>query len=721
MRDLIRVGLAAVALGVVTEWASIAQARPRQGTADAWTAARSMRYLRYVTETWSTGPRELIGQFERDRIDPSYDISDRYVPADAWDSSFERFANLEDLRDFRMLDLLTIYLAYPDHPALDPSLMPRVEQALLDFKFWVTDPTPEGMLDNSVYWTENHQMNYYVIEYLAGMLFPDAVFTNDGRTGAEHQARAEDALYRWFDRKGRLGFNEWHSNVYYAATLRPLLLLLDYADNPDLATRAAMVVDLLLLDLALNTHQSTFGASHGRSYKKDKTSGPLEDTWNIAKMLFATSDQPFQQKSSSAVYFARSAGYRLPKAILRIARHQGAFVDRERMGIPMNELGPYDPEPEAPYGFAFSDPGDLDVWWGMGAMIAWPVVPLTFTTLEQNDLWYTDEWVQLSGFRPLLADLVSAQFLAMMAAPAVNGNLLRQVNTYTYRDRHGMLASAVGYRQGFAGVQVHSWQATLDPDAIVFTNHPLAPLVPSDDWAEDYGYFTGEASWPRAGQHENVGVFIYAPQWYQENPPPLDAFTYQPFTHAYFPQDHFDEVEQEGGWTFGRRGTAYVALYSWRPAEFLAYDPAYFATNGMTRPFDLVAAGGADNVWIVELGNARRSGSFARFQAGILATPPAILDLGIDAETQLPLGFEVAYESPSQGHVEFGWTAPLVVNGNVIATADFPRFDNPWVQTPFESERYEISYQGCRLTLDFARGTRRAACGRGRHGRRHGR
>lgn len=36
--------------------------------------------------------------------------------------------------------------------------------------------------------------------------------------------------------------------------------------------------------------------------------------------------------------------------------------------------------------------------------------------------------------------------------------------------------------------------------------------------------------------------------------PPLDSFSYPPYTHAYFPQERFDEVVQNGGWTFGRRG-----------------------------------------------------------------------------------------------------------------------------------------------------------------------
>jgi hypothetical protein len=39
-------------------------------------------------------------------------------------------------------------------------------------------------------------------------------------------------------------------------------------------------------------------------------------------------------------------------------------------------------------------------------------------------------------------------------------------------------------------------------------------------------------------------------------------FSYLPFTRAWFPQDRFDEVRQANGWTLGRKGNGYVALWS---------------------------------------------------------------------------------------------------------------------------------------------------------------
>lgn len=269
-------------------------------------------------------------------------------------------------------------------------------------------------------------------------------------------------------------------------------------------------------------------------------------------------------------------------------------------------------------------------------------------------------------------------------------------------------SSALDYRKGSFGAQQHAWQATFDANAVVFTTHAFRPPIRSTNWYEDTetgSYWTGEASLPRSAQHENVAIHMYAPQYPAASPPPLDFFRYQPYTHAYFPQDHFDEVVREAGWTFGRLGDGYLALYSHRPAEWLVYDPSEVATNGMVLPFDLRADGGADNVWIVECGDADSAGSFVDFRASITASAPAI-SARPPSSNGLPGGFDVVYDSPSQGHITFGWEAPLTIDGIAIAQRDFARYDNPWSQTPFDTHVTEVAVDGFGFRLDFAAGTR---------------
>ena len=681
---------------------------------DATMQSRRLEYLRFATQRLAAdNPTNVIAHLERARIDPPYSLPPGAIPIDAWDRQLAKMAALEDTRDFDALDLLNVVLGYRDDPALAPGLVEKVEAALRAFKFWYTEPTPPGMLDDSYYWTENHQVLYHTIELLVGQTWPDATLASDGRSGREHHADARERLLRWMDLRARFGFSEWHSNVYYQEDLNGLLTLVEFANDEEIATRAAMLADILLLDIALNSHRDAFGATHGRSYKKDKMTSLDDDTWNGVKLLFDRSDYPFRSiAATDATFLSRARRYRLPEVIRRIARSSESYVDRERLGIAIDELAPFAPSPVAPYGFSFTDPADLVVWWGMSALTAWQVVPLTVGTLEQYNLWETTNFSPFAGLRPLTANIEGAQRFAAQISRYFNFGVLNEVDTYTYWTPDYMLSSAVDYRKGFFGSQVHIWQATLDANAVVFADHPFRPLPETLDWSdrnlEQGGYWTGEASIPRAAQHENVGIYLYTPQWPERNPAPLDYFRWEPYTHAYFPQDHFDEVVQEGAWTFGRKGDGYVALYSWRPTRYLVYDPTRFATNGMLKPFDLVAEGGADNVWIVECGRKADSGSFESFRAAIAAAPIEVTPRGPGQPNGISDGFDVTYDSPSQGRITFGWEAPFTVEGREVELDRFPRFDNPFVQAEFGARTLDVAHEDFRLELDFDKPSRTA-------------
>jgi hypothetical protein len=176
---------------------------------------RQLDYLRFATAGLAPGSvTNVIAHMQRARIDPTFDIAPGAVPAAAWDAIFAKIDTLQDTRDFDGLELLNVLYDYADDPLLAPGLIEKVEQTLLSFKFWYTEPTPDGVIDESYYWTENHQILYHALEYLMGQRHPDRAIGRDGRTGAEHLEHAR-ALLMQFDFRARYGFTEWHSNVYY--------------------------------------------------------------------------------------------------------------------------------------------------------------------------------------------------------------------------------------------------------------------------------------------------------------------------------------------------------------------------------------------------------------------------------------------------------------------------------------------------------------------------
>jgi hypothetical protein len=451
------------------------------------------------------------------------------------------------------------------------------------------------------------------------------------------------------------------------------------------------------------------GVTHGRSYMKDKSRAFDQDVFGTVKLLFATTDQPYSSRSDARAVALASAGrYRLPAVIERVARSRATLVDREHMGAPLDLDQPFSTAPESPVpGVSFTDPDTIPFWWERGALTAWQVVPLTLATIEQHQLWDTEL------FRPYkaLADVAGgdpdvARQLAYALRCQINVGLLGAVDTVTWRSPDAMLSSAQDYRPGCFGQQYHAWQATLDEDAVVFTTNPGNEPRSGDRWVDADLYWNGGATMPRSAQQGAAVVNLYAPQYAAPTGPPLDAFAYLPYTHAYFPTERFDEVRQQDGWTFGRRGDGYVALWSWRPTEWRTHDPAVTFTNGLTEPFDLVAPGGADNVWIAEVGNADRWGSFDAFVDALAAAPVSVHDRGhVDGVSQ---GFDVSYGSPTEGTMAFSWTGPLTVDGAEVPLHGTDRYDNRFGTTGFGDTRVEIADDRSRLTVDPTTGTRRA-------------
>jgi hypothetical protein len=661
---------------------------------DDW-RARQDDYLTFATTELRPGsPYSILAHVERADRDPSFTWNPGEPTVEDFVPMFEKLQRFADTSDFDVNRLL--FLWYRARDQLDQELVDAIGERLLAFKYWQTEPTPDGIVDDQYYWTENHQIIFLADEYIAGQAFPDREFTNSGMTGREHMEHAEPLIRRWIDLRSRFGWSEWLSNVYYMEDLMGLVLLAEHSDDEELATLASMAIDLLLFEIASHTQDGAFGATHGRSYKKDKMTALDEDNFNLSKMLFDDTDHPYQGVDN-AMLLAMARRYRPPEVVRRVATSDEVSIDRSRMSIPLDPLAPVEPDPKGPYGLDYDDPDNAMVWWGIGGQFAWQVVPLTVQMMQGYELWEGELYRRAADFRPIVesSTIPELRDLAHSLAPMLNAGLLSEVNTYTWRSPEVMLSTAQDWLPGLNSEQVHTWQATIDPNAQVFTNHPAEPLDEDLDWHTNSRYWTGTATNPRALQFENVGISIYQPTY---EPGALPGFDYQPFTHAYFPQDHFDEVVERDGWTIGRKGDGYIGLWSKRPTSWLEYDSSRFATRGMTEPFDLIAEGGPDNVWIVEVG---RAPEWASFDVFVDAITGADVEVGDDLSG--------VYVSPTRGEVRFGLDGPFEVDGAEVTLADYPRYDNPWAEVAFDSRQYRIEADGWVLELDFDTVTRRTS------------
>jgi hypothetical protein len=591
------------------------------------------------------------------------------VHAGVIEAALDHIEARRDCADFVLHAVLRLLLQLPDHPALPPALWARMRAAVLGFKYWPDEPGRDSLCT----WTENHQILFASAAFLAGGLFPDPRFGNDGRTGREKRERFRPRILRWLELRFRTGQSEWLSNVYYDEDMVALLALVDFAGDAELETRAAMVLDLLLLDLALHSQRGVFGSSHGRSYERCTKWAAQESTSDTAKLVFGVGRFAGLENMAAAC-LALSPRYRVPAVLPALAAEAArAPVEiRQRMGIRVEEAERFGLDPRRRE--------DAMTLLSMEAYTHPRTIRGFVDLLDAFDWWHNEFFRPFRRARPLLRALRPLGLLPAVARALewdLGRNLRPEVNLKTYRDPDFMLSSALDWRPGMGGDQQHVWQATLGPDAVCFTTHP------GPRHARSPGWWTGSATLPRVAQLENVLIAIY---WIRRRPA-LHVPNRHFLTHAWLPRDRFDELRERQGWVFARRGDGYLALRSQRPAHWQA-EPGPDQGREWLAP-------GADNVWLCELGSRARDGSFARFTERV-------------AGARVAYGRRsVVYDSPSQGRLELGWDGPLRRDGRPVAQREFPRYASPWLHAPFPSDEIFVRAGGAALRLRWEGAERR--------------
>lgn len=679
-----------------------------------WTA-RQDAYLAQETAGAldRTDPDSLLAFAERGRRDAGFDgdISSA-TAADFADILGPGFSD-----DFTMIKLLTLWTQ--DHDLLSPGLAAAVKDKILTWKYWWTERPIRETQGKNYYWTENHQILFLANEYLAGQAFPDETFTPSGLTGRQHVAHAEPRIRWWIARRARYGFSEFLSVPYTAMTFEGVTGIADLAEDASLADDAAKVLDVMLVELASHLEDGAIGGAKGRTY-----TGNLFDLYGGSTPILASfalgTGTP--RTGGTNITLAVAHRYRPPEVARRIAASSAAGVVRQHQSIELDPTLPVTDAPAAPDGLDYDGEDGLLTWWGEGGQFAWQVAPLSVRTIETYNLWNTPNF-QIAGAN-VLENLVKGKTdtqlrtLAQSLSGWLNPGLLPAVDTYTYRHPDAMLSTAQDWRAGQRTESALVSQATLHGGVNVFTNLPKGNIGTG-------GYWSGDGAAPRAAQHDQTAIALYAPQYDAGGTSGFNG--YQTFTHAFFPQDRFDEVVQAGGWTFGRKGNGYVALWSWRPTSWVPFDASVEHPDGVTSPWELQADGGSDDVWITQVGSADQYpgvDGFAAFRTAVLAHEPVVRPMAAGtpcaASTPATLGscahgrgdgFLVAYTDARGVDLSFGWAPKasgasarrpaLVADGTAEALHGTARWDSPWA-TAGTDGHYTASAEGATLDLQLS-------------------
>ena len=208
----------------------------------------------------------------------------------------------EETSDFQANGVLRLLYLYADKTwAPDPSNPAGVEplipcdlqwdavEQLLGYKYFGDERArhPDAPGHAEVYWSENHQLLFATAEYLAGQLLADATFqprvhkqsggqwtVHDDPAWAmsadERMARAYPRLVRWLDHRLMFGLSEWTSPVYFDYDIAALLNLVDFCDDGPVADKAAIVLDVVLFELARFAGHGHGPGTAGRAYPSHK-------------------------------------------------------------------------------------------------------------------------------------------------------------------------------------------------------------------------------------------------------------------------------------------------------------------------------------------------------------------------------------------------------------------------------------------------------------------
>lgn len=561
-----------------------------------------------------------------------------------------------DCADFRLITLLRARYAYGQ--AFSPEAEARLREALLGFRYWMDEAGPAGPL---VYWSENHQILFAADEFLAGGLYPAAVFA-DGRTGVAHRAAARDRILFWLDQRWRFGFSEWNSH-YYLEDIAALANLVDFARDPEVSSRSAIVLDLLMLDLAGHSIHGEFVATSGRLYQANAMGGDAAIR-RVLRHAFAEPQDPADAKELEINFLL--SGYRTPPALRAVAADPGVAVMRASTGRDPGELRA-DP--------ALSAPGRrIMAAWGMEAFTDPRTIALSARYVRDHGLLANPF---LAGFRQLNYRVLLASGALPVLSRALdlpsNGTVLGRADTYALRTPDYLMSTTQAFRPGGYGNQQRVFVMTFDPGVTLFHGHPaVRPGDPPPNGSSP-GYWTGSGRLPLSCQDGPVNLSLYR----LPRTPGLGRPYLLEFTHLHAPTAQSDRVLLEGNRLFLQRKDALAAVTAAVPLRQVG-------GSEFIQP-------GRDTFWITEAGSARQE-SFEAFAARIRAAP-AVFD-----------GRTLTYRSRGRTH-SAGFEGGCAVDGAPLRTA-YDRYDAPYGHAARNPRRIRLAFGGHSLDLDFARGIR---------------
>lgn len=595
-----------------------------------------------------------------------------------------------DCVDFRMQSLIRVAYSHGERiREISPRGWELLEQTFLGAKFWMA----ESGEDSACYWSENHQLLYASAEYLAGQMWEDKVFSNDGVTGAEHMRRAAKRIEHWVQQRFYYGYSEFNSSNYCLFSAAPAFNFIQFAKGrEELKERLRMCLDLLFYDIASGMYDYVFILPTSRAYSYNLAGGVCDKVRKLTEFLWGLSDNRLSSLGGMPMNIVLSLRardengkpfYEVPQAILEIGRDREKRVIKSSTGLEVAEL--------KEKGLVGHEDNQIMYQFSMEAFTNPEVIYNTYTYFKKNDMFSSSliNFFKILNIKGIRNEKVMT-WVSSSLNPMPNGIATQRANLYRYRTDHYILASLQRYHPGSYGAQQFLSCANLGGDSTVFTSHP-ANDSDKKNTSKIPGYWAGYGRAPHIAQEKHIQMMIF-------DIPKISGFLefykVPQYTHTFLPEEHFDEVCVNGCYAFAKKGGAYLALIGSGKLEYLAFDEesASALRAGLEKRFDLVQRGNHQS-WIYELSDESCE-SFEEFKKRIKGNSAVF-----NGKNHL------LYKSGGMTY-ELTYGGEFTVDGEIMPT-EFKRFESDYIDSEREVDVLNFSFAGHSLTLDYKNSLRK--------------
>ena len=593
-----------------------------------------------------------------DKILFELDRDERAIDWTRLDDTLAYIDGRYDCSDFRFQSLIRILYKYGS--IIPKETQAKIKACVLGFKYWMDEPGTDSMC----YWSENHQILFSASEYLIGQLFPEEVFKNSEMTGKEHMEKSRERILWWLRMRWDYGFTEFYSNVYYNEDVAPLANLIDFCTDTEIAKKAAIIMDIIIYDIASQTYNGAFVSVSGRAYENNRKGGALSSGKAITEHLFGIKTEEHSQGLSYC--FTSCIKYETPNVLKDIGLDDGARIIKASNGLNICELGKE--------GLNGHDTKSIMFQWGMEAFSNPETIRNALAYTRMNNM-FSNKFI--SSLKSLDNKILSAMHLEPLISriinPQTNGAAIQKGNTYTYKTKDYSMYTVQNYFPGTYGNQQHIQGANVNNQTSIFHCHPAMEEGESGAIGNSPSYWVSYGHLPHAVQDKNIQLAIYKIPHLKR---PLEAKLLD-YTHCYFDKTQFDEVIEDKNYVFGKAGNTYAALI------------AYNELNYKHGTDDDIIQQGKHVFYITHICSAGEHGSFNEFIDFIKSNKVAF------DKKKLTL----KYESGGKAYA-LKYCGDFCVNGKKIDT-EYARYDSPYINADRKAKNLEFEHNGKSLFLDF--------------------